>query len=192
MATMDVPPPRVDVPDGWRVVSDDVTTPFDAVIVTVRAHTLVFADDRLRERVRDETGEDGTWRFFFASRLRITPETKPSRTLTKLVTKRANTGFVDVMRDKGFAEVRAVESRQFDVRGTDADLTRYRARITLRGHPIVVDGYFAVWPVGTSFLMAGGVYPNEVGSDELGSVLDSSLDAERFEETLFEMIRTTR
>jgi hypothetical protein len=129
MATTDGSPPDVRVPDGWERTSSTTETMFDAKVVTVRAHTVVLEDRRLRATVRDRTGADETWRFFFASRLALRPKTGRSKALTRLVTDRANEGFVEQLRERGFADVESVEKRRFAVGRTEADLTRYRARV---------------------------------------------------------------
>jgi hypothetical protein len=127
--TTDGTPPDVRVPDGWERTSATTETMFDAKVVTVRAHTVVFEDRRLRTTVRDRTGADETWRFFFASRLDLRPKTGRSKALTRLVTDRANDGFVGQLRDRGFDGVESVEKRRLAVGRTEADLTRYRARV---------------------------------------------------------------
>jgi hypothetical protein len=197
-----LPAPTVPVPDGWRVVSDEVTTPFDAFFVVVRARTVLLEDASMRERIAEATGADATWRFFFASRLRLTPPPPPSPVTTRLVARRANDGFREALREKGFAGVRTEGSRRFAVRGREADLTRYRARVVVRQNPtarrgsfgdecsVAVDGSLAAWPAGREFLLAGGAYPREVeaGPDELAELVDP----QRFRNELFEMIRETR
>lgn len=210
MPPSDVPPPAVPSPEGWRVVSEEVTTPFDARIVAVRAHTVVVADESLRDRVRARTGADAAWRFFFASRLRLRPAAPPSRAVSKLVANRATAGFADVLRERGLDSVRAVSSRRLSVRDETADLTRYRACVAVAGEDpsarrrsldggdcpdspdwaVAVDGYVAVWPDDGGFLLAGGAYPRGVasGPDEL----TACFDPEGFREELFEMIRATR
>ncbi|RDI70586.1 hypothetical protein [Halopelagius longus] len=210
MRPSDVPPPTVPSPEGWRVVSEEATTPFDALVVSVRARTVLLADERLRERANAtvdaatespadedgdaETGGDGddaTWRFFFASRLRLDPAAPSSRAVTRLVTNRANAGFSDVLSERGFDAVRAVESRPFRIRGEEADLTRYRARVSLREFALVAEGYLAVWPDDGGFLVAGGAYPRAVESGPAADELSALLEPERFREELFEMVRAT-
>ncbi|MFC6825726.1 hypothetical protein [Halopelagius fulvigenes] len=205
MRPSDVPPPAVPSPEGWRVVSEEATTPFDAVVVAVRARTVLLADERLRERVTARAGaagsdaatgsdaeaDDATWRFFFASRLRIEPAAPPSRAVTRLVTKRANAGFADVLRERGFDSVRAVESRPFRIRDEEADLTRYRARVPLSEFALLAEAYVAVWPDGGGgFLVAGGAYPRDVESGP-AEELSALLEPDRFREELFEMVRAT-
>lgn len=203
MRPSDVPPPAVPSPEGWRVVSEEATTPFDALVVSVRARTVLLADERLRERVGAATesasggdgdaspDDDATWRFFFASRLRLEPAAPPSRAVTRLVTNRANAGFADVLRGRGFDSVRAADSRPFRIRGETADLTRYRARVSLRGFVVLAEAYVAVWPDDGGYLVAGGAYPRRVESGPAAGELSALLDPERFREELFEMVRAT-
>jgi hypothetical protein len=187
-----IPPPEVDPPPGWRTVSTEVQTPFDAGVVSVRAHTEVLEDESLTETVRDRTGVEATWRFFFASRLRISPRTRASKPLTDLVTDRANRGFVEQLREEGFVDVERVESRRFAVRRTEARLTRYRAAVRPGSRHVDVEGYFAVWPEDGEYLLAGGAYPRAVSGETNAETLQECFDPERFRDELFEMIRSTR
>lgn len=196
MPSSDLPPPTVPVPEGWRVASDELTTPFDVRVVSVRAHTVVLADDALRERVEErvqadaDSGADATWRFFFASRLRLDPASPPSRAVTRIVANRANTGFADALRERGFDAVRAADSRRWSVREETADLTRYEARVTVGDVSVDVEAYFTVWSDGSDFLAAGGAYPRAVASGP--DAVAACFEPERFREELFEMVRATR
>jgi hypothetical protein len=192
MPTIEVPPPQVDPPSGWRTASTEVLTPFDVGLVSVRAHTVVLEDEALAEAVRDRTGVEATWRFFFASRLRIRPKTSQSKALTNLVTERANRGFVDQLRDKGFEGVESAESRRFAVRDSDATLTRYRAEVPAADRRVGVEGYLAVWPEDDEFLLAGGAYPRSVPDGEHAAELRACFDPEQFRDELFDLVRSTR
>ncbi|MFD1599591.1 hypothetical protein [Halobellus rarus] len=198
----DVPPPTLDVPDGWRLVSEERTTPFDVRVVTVTANTRIYEDVDLRERLADVADTAVTWRFVFASRLRIRPANPPSRTLSALVTERANSRFVDVLGERGFESIDRADARRFDVgadrdpsddtsAGTDATLpvteaTRYRARVRLDGRTVPVEAYFAAWAAGDGeYLLGGGAYPLSVPGPE-------SFDPERARDELFSMLRSIR
>ncbi|MDS0292914.1 hypothetical protein [Halogeometricum luteum] len=192
MATTGQSPPTVRVPDGWERTASTEETMFDAKLVTVRAHTVVFEDARLAEAVRDRTGADGTWRFFFASRLRLRPKAGGSKALTDLVTARANDGFVDQLRDRGFRDAERTESRRFAVGRTEANLTRYRAAVDVGGEQkttVTAEAYLAVWPADGEFLVAGGAYPVSVDGARSAALAPSLSPAEHRDE-LFELIRS--
>lgn len=198
----DVPPPTLDVPDGWRLVSEEVTTPFDVRVVTVTANTRIYEDVDLRERLADVAEAAVTWRFVFASRLRIRPANPPSRALSRLVTERANSRFVDVLGERGFESIDRADARRFDVgagreaddgagAGTDGidpttEATRYRARVRLDGRSVPVEAYFAAWATGDGeFLLGGGAYPLSVPVPE-------SFDPEDARDELLSMMRSIR
>ncbi|MDS0298706.1 hypothetical protein NDI76_08120 [Halogeometricum sp. S1BR25-6] len=205
--------PRVHVPDEWKRTASTEETLFDARVVSVEAHTVVFEDARLADAVRDRTGADATWRFFFASRLRLRPQSGGSKALTKLVTDRANDGFVDRLRDRGFRDAARAESRRFAVGRTEANLTRYRAAVDVdvdgneggentgvgdatddgpneeERTTVTAEAYLAVWPDDGQFLVAGGAYPVSVDGAR-SAALAPSLSPERHRDELFELIRS--
>jgi len=196
--------PAIDVPAGWRLVAEDVTTPFDIRVVRVTANTRIYEDVDLRTRLADVTGADATWRFVFASRLGIRPANPPSRALSRLVAERANSRFVDVLGERGFESVERADTHRLeldagrsedagDVENADAgksgsttEATRYRARVRLDDRSVPVEAYFAAWPVGDGeFLLGGGAYPLSVPES-------TSWDPEAAREDLFSMLRTIR
>ncbi|WP_224269354.1 hypothetical protein [Haloprofundus salinisoli] len=214
---MRVPPPAVpeDRLDGWQRVESSVERPFDAGIVRATAHTLVYEDEERRDRIAERTRERRIRRFFFASRVLLTPRPPASRTLLRLVADRSMAGFEDELRERGLRSVERAEVRQFDVRGHDARLARYDARSRAVARVVTVQGWLAVWPTDArgEFLLAGGAYPTGVdepptdGSDDSSfhgsdgaegnesdeaAALSETFDPERFREELFELIRTTR
>lgn len=213
----EVPPPRFEPGEGWRLVDATVETPFDVGVVTVTAHTVVFEDRRLREAVAERadsgvdasgspggepepesesgSGSDRLWRFAFATRIRLRPRTRPSAALTRLVTNRAGSGFVDRLRDRGFEDVSRRDSRRFRVDDADATLAAYDAVARVGDVRLAVDGWVAVWPDGDGFLMAGGAYPTAVrddgGDPATAAALGERLAPTEFREELFDLIRRT-
>jgi hypothetical protein len=197
----EVPAPRLDPGEGWRLVDATVETPFEAGAVTVTAHTVVYEDVRLREAVAERTDADPEpdperlWRFAFASRLRLRPRTRPSGALTRLVTNRARSGFVDQLRDRGFESVSRRDVRRFRVGDADARLAGYDATARVGDVRLAVDGWVAVWPDGDGFLMAGGAYPTDVrddgGDPEAAAALRERLSPAAFREELFALVRRT-
>ncbi|WP_224336683.1 hypothetical protein [Haloprofundus halobius] len=199
---MTVSPPTVpeDRLGGWRRVESSVDRLFDAGLVRATAHTVVYEAEAPHER--SVGGADGTRaeRFFFASRLRLTPRPPPSRMLWRLVADRSMAGFEDQLRERGFLAADRVEERRFGVRGTDARLARYEARSRVDGTVVSVQGWLAVWPTDArgEFLLAGGAYPTGVVDERSATAsaaeaasFDAS-DPERFREELFALIRATR
>jgi hypothetical protein len=180
-----VPPPELDVPESWRLVSEETSTPFDVRGVTIRATTRIYEDTELRERLAAATGTEATWRFVFASRLRIRPAQSPSRTLTRLVSARASSAFADVLEDRGFSGIERADTHRFVVGGDDVDATRYRAQVRLDDRDLPVEAYFAAWPAGEEYLLGGGAYPLSLPGPE-------AFDRDEGREDLFEMMRSIR
>ncbi|ELZ93311.1 DUF6517 family protein [Haloferax volcanii] len=205
-------PPTLPPLEGWVRVDDATDRPFELGPVSVVARTVVYEDAAIRERV--PATADGPWRFLFASRLEIRPHTPPSKSLTKLVGKRASAGFRSRLEARGFSDVRRVESRTLrvrvggggdgqrdagrddDTRGDDAteseaDVIRYAATVELAGVELAADAYLAVTPVDGEFLLTGGAYPREVraGDAETAAALREAIEPERFREELFRVIR---
>jgi len=180
-----VPPPEVDIPESWRLVSEETSVPFDVRVVTIAATTRIYEDTGLRDRLAATTGTETTWRFVFASRLRIRPAQPTSRALTRLVSDRASSAFVDVLEERGFSAVDRADTHRFAVAGDDAEATRYRARVRLDDRNLPVEAYFAAWPAGEEYLLGGGAYPLSVPAGE-------SFDREEGREELFGMLRSIR
>jgi hypothetical protein len=193
----DVPAPSVPVGDGWRRVEATVDTAFDARVVTVRAHTIVYEDASMRTTIRDRTGVDALWRFVFASRLALRPQTPPSGPLTQLVRNRSEAGFVDQLRERGFTDVHRRDSRRFRVGDADTKLTGYDASLSVAGVELAVDGWVAVWPAdpGPGYILAGGAYPTAVvggaTEGETAATLQNVVRPGGFREELLELIRGT-
>ncbi|WP_144901253.1 hypothetical protein [Halobellus captivus] len=198
----DPAPPEIDVPDGWRLISEEVATPFDVRVVRVTANTRIYEDVDLRTQLADVTDTKATWRFVFASRLRVRPATPPSGALSRLVTERANSRFVEILGDRGFESIDRADTHRFEIGAarTDADpatghaagtdssteATRYRARVGLDDRSVPVEAYFAAWPSRDGeYLLGGGAYPLSVPGS-------TSFDPERARDELFSMLRTIR
>ncbi|WP_435182642.1 hypothetical protein [Halobellus sp. EA9] len=181
----DVPPPELSVPEGWRLVAEDFRTPLEVSVASIETSTRIYEDVDLRERLADVTGVETTWRFAFASRLRIRPRAPPSRALTRLVTDRAESKFEDVLRNRGFDGIARADSHRIDVGDATTSATRYRARVGVGGLDLPVEAFFAVWPAERDYLLGGGAYPLSLPEPE-------AFDAERGREELFSLIRSIR
>ena len=188
----DAPPaPTVDVPEGWVETETTSEQVFAVSKVTVTATTVVYEDETLREAVEAAVG-GGFRRFAFASRLRLRPSTKPSKTLTKLVTSRAKAGFADRLANRGMEDVTEKETRRFRVDGVEATLVRYDTACVVEGTHLAVDGWVAVWPDEGSdgdYFVAGGPYPTSVLE---GADLGDTLDPGRFRDDLLSIVRSVR
>jgi hypothetical protein len=204
MTTPEPPTLPDDRLDGWRRVERTTDRPFSVGPVSVTATTVVYDDDRLARTVRAATGLDGQWRFFFASRLTISPSTPPSTALRRLVTDRARRGFRDRLRDRGFESPEERERRTIQIDGTDAEVTAYDATCRLADVRLSVVGWLTVRPDDSAFLLAGGAYPTAVvasdgdGRDdatpakETVAELGEHVTPDEFREELFSLIRAIR
>ena len=179
----EVPPPEFDVPESWRLVSEETGVPFDVRVVTITAATRIYEDVDLRERLAAATGTETTWRFVFASRLRIRPAHRPSPPLVRLVSDRASSSFLGVLEARGFADISRADTHRFRVGGSEVEATRYRARVSLPDRDLPVEAYFAAWPSDGTFLLGGGAYPLSLPGSE-------AFDPERGREELFETMRS--
>lgn len=188
------PPPDAIAAGGWRERDREETTAFDAKVVTVEAATLVFEDVDLRERLADATGLQRVWRFFVASRLTLSPATKPSTALTGLVANRALSGFADTLGERGFEGVRRTRDGDGPAVGDDARGAGYEALCRLGGVSVRARGWAAVRPVEGSYLLVGGAYPTAVRQapdDAATDAIESALDPERFRAELFTLMQET-
>lgn len=195
-----LPYPEVpeDLLTGWEPVDCRRETLFEVRSVRVRAATVVHEDEAMADRVADAAGVDvgRTWRFFFASRVELRPETPVTGMLTRLVTNRAGSGFADQLRDRGFEDVDPGRTREFRVGDVDATLRAYDARVRYGGLTLAVDGWLAVWPDDPGFLIAGGAYPTAVletsgGREAAARALREEVSPGAYRDELFGLIRAT-
>jgi len=162
--------------DGWRRVAETTDRPFAAGPVSVAASTVRY----------ERTAATPPRPFFFASRLRIRPPTSPNAALTRLVERRARSGFRDRLAER---DIRAVEHRGDREISVD-DPSASRATLsTFRGacrpadgtDEVPVEALLAVWDAG-EYLLGGGAYPLSGGA--------TAADAARRE--LLRLIREVR
>lgn len=177
---MELPPPNVpeELLEGWSVSDRSIETPFDLGVVTVTAHTVVYEDERRRERIREAAGIDGRWRFIFASRVRIRPETVASNALTRIVRSRAENGFEARLTERGFDGVTKEGTRSMRIGRSTATLTRYRGRCRVGETTVPTAALFAVWPSDRDYYVAGGAYPTGVPSalEDTAALFDPDAD----------------
>ncbi len=181
---MEVPPPAIpaDRLEGWRRVDSSVETPFDAKVVTVRAHTLVFEDADRGPILTERTGVDTAWRFFFVTRIQIRPNTRPSTALSRVVRNGAADGFEERLADRGFESIRKRDSRSVDIGDKDEDgtLVTYGARCVVDSIRIPLEGILVVWTRDGQYYVGGGAYPvsvpQGVDPDTVGSLITPDSD----------------
>ncbi|WP_410764800.1 hypothetical protein [Haloferax sp. DFSO60] len=152
--------PKLPPLEGWVQVDESVDTPFELGPVSVVARTIIAEDASTRETV--PAAADGPWRFVFASRLTVHPQTPPSKALTKLVARGAKSGFESQLAERGFSNVRQTGSRSLRIGTVDAEVTQYEATVSLAGVRLAAGAMFAVRPDGDQFLLTGGAYPRAV------------------------------
>lgn len=191
--TMGVDRPAVpaDLLAGWRETEATVTRPFDARVVTVDAHTVVYDDDDLRDRLAETADVSGRWRFFVAARLSLSPQVGSSRALTRLVADRAHDGFADRLAERGLEQVRRRGTRQETVADTDARVADYEAVYDPGPVSVRTSARIAVRPAEEGYRLAGGAYPTAVrGSTdpETGEAVAAALEPERFDDELTALI----
>jgi hypothetical protein len=191
------PPTLADPPAGWEASGTERRTVLDIGPVEATTATTVYEDATLRDRLREATGIDRSWRFFFAGRVAV-PGSSSSRALRSIVVDRAGRGFADRLADRGFEDVRRAERRSIRVGTVDADAARYEAVCPVDGIALDVDGWLAVWPDtarSRSFLLAGGAYPRRVRTapdDGTAAALEAAFDPAAFRDDLFDLVRAVR
>ncbi|MFB6177208.1 MAG: hypothetical protein ABEI99_08730 [Halobaculum sp.] len=186
---------RPSIPDslltGWRETESSVKKLFDARVVSVHAHTVVYEDADLREQLRSETGIDHQWRFAVAARLALRPRTEPSGPLTSLVADRAHDGFADRLADRGLTGIRQTGETEREIDGETAREASYEALCRLDTVSVRTTGRVAVRPTEDAYLLVGGAYPTAVrsGTDEATvDAVEARLDTDRFDSELDELI----
>jgi len=173
--------------DGpWALSDEYVETVFEGLGVTVEGRNRVYEDAALRERIAAAGGPDRVWRFFFVSRLSISPS--PGFGMASVarphVVRESKAAFGDELRDRGFVGVETDETTTVRVADHRATLTPHRARLPLAGDAVSVVGALAVWH-DDDFIVAGGAYP-EAGLERW---VEGGVDADAYEDELLSLIR---
>ncbi|MFW6017849.1 MAG: hypothetical protein ACOCPX_03435 [Halapricum sp.] len=196
---MTVPEPALPVDrlreDGWVRIESDQRVLARLPVVTVHGHTVVYGDDRLRERIAGVIDCDRPWRFFFATRVALSPSPPGSipSMVVQIVRSQVREGFADRLRERGFTEITRTRREELRVRsGSRASLTGYRARDSLScgdsPADLPVEGWVGIWHHDGTFHVAGGAFPSVDLGDVLG--IDLETDPGVFRNELFELIRT--
>lgn len=210
------------VPEGrltegpWTLVEASSETRFELPTMRVVGHTRLYEDAVLREAVREQTGTDRRWRFFFATRLEFEPPLAPGigpAMLYGSVSSEAKREFASDLRSRGFENVSHGRGQRMRTDTRDrASLTKYdaRYRLDLDDAPdedgartddrassgrqtLPVTGWLAVWTHDGEFRLAGGAYPERSLADVLG-VDDDRLatGATSYRDELLDLIRAVR
>ena len=151
---MDPPVVPRDRLDGWTFVAETTERPFEAGPISVTAGTARYERETSPPRP-----------FFFASRLRVSPETRPNPALTRLVESRAREGFRDRLAERDISDLVRRDERRVDVddpHASRATLTVFHGRCAVDGDGVPVEALLAVWDAG-EYLLAGGAYPIDDG-----------------------------
>jgi len=121
--------------DSWTLAEESSETRFELPTMRVVGHTRLYEDTELREAVREETGIDRRWRFFFATRLEFTPPLAPGvgpAMLYGSVSTEAKREFAADLKKRGFEDVSRTRGERVRTEtGDRAALTKYRARYRL-------------------------------------------------------------
>jgi len=200
----DVPAPSVRqklLTDGWSKQADTTARIFEQsylggeVTVTGDAHSLLYENTGLRDRVKTETlGQfDAPLSVFSASRLQLSPNPADlpfglglKELLSKIQT-RAETRFEAQLADSKLKNARKTGTDDLTLdSGEQTTLTRYTAdfdydsiqvpmpgtsnkRLTIKGGTLPVDGLLAVWQHDGHILVGGGAYPGANFTDTVQS-----------------------
>jgi hypothetical protein len=202
---MSIPPPPV--PEArladWRQTDRTVDAPFSTPVVSVETHTVVYEESVQRERIREQTGLDHPWRFFFSSRVRLDPPQPPNPMLTSLLRQRVFSAFVDRLADRGLTDIAEQDRGRLSVGGTEGVRKRYRARLRMeidRGADgsagpdrlsLPIEALAVVW-ADDDYFVAGGAYPAGLpdgGPDALVAALGDVVDPTANRDELVSLIK---
>lgn len=204
--------------DGWELRSRTEETVFRLPAASVVGYTLLYEDARLRGAIEATdaveppagAGEDhlvtadgdGTWRFFFATRLSFQPPLAPGigpASLRPTVASQAKRTFAADLESRGFESVESGRGQRFRTDSGDRGrLRKFTAHLPLGGGEstpdrIDVEGWLAVWTTDGAFRIAGGAYPASGIEAILGSASDAPpTDPGAFREELLSAIRAVR
>lgn len=183
---MSVPVPEAALNDGgWTHAKTRSRTVFEGVGVSVRAETAIYEDADLRERIAAAGGPDRVWRFFFSSRLAVSPSPPLLETVGRPhAVRESKQDFADELRDRGIEAVSAGDTRSVRVADAEAALTPFYGTVDADRATVDVVGALALW-YDNGFCVAGGMYP----SDGVERWVDVAPDA--FETELLSLIRAT-
>ena len=170
--------------EGWER-TEDVTRERRFGTGVATEHTVVYTDADLRERVEAATGDDGAWRFFFASSLVFDPPLPPvtgTASVRPTVAREAREAFESDLRERGVRRLsrRRRERARVDS-GDRASLYPYRGTLVGDGE-LDVAAWLAVWTADGDFRLAGGGYPERLPAGVAG-------DPTAYRETLLELVR---
>ncbi|WP_254838350.1 hypothetical protein [Natronomonas marina] len=169
---------------GWTLSRTEAETVFEGLGVSVTGHTAIYEDEDLRERIVAAGGEDRVWRFFFASRLDITPS--PGFGMASVarpyVVRESKAAFVEELRERGFEDIAHGDTETVRLGEHRARMTPHRARLPLDDTDVGVLGAVVVWHDG-HFHVAGGAYP----TTGLQQWVETDPDA--YESELLDLIR---
>jgi hypothetical protein len=187
-----------DLDERWVLDEEREEVRFELPTMRVLAHTLVFSDAALRDRVREAIGVDRAWRFFFATRLGFEPPLPPltgTASVYGSVRSEARDAFVEDLRSRGIERIERGRTERLRTETRDrVSLTRYRGTYRFdRGDgrvEIPVAGALGVWTHDGDFRLAGGGYPETSLSAALADA--PGTDPNAFRDELVDLVRGTR
>lgn len=213
---MEIPPPPVPQSrlSAWRQTDQTIDSPFSTRFVSVYTHTTVYEETVQRRQIREATGLDWPWRFFFVSRIRLNPPKRPSSVLTALIRQKVTAAFVDRLSTRGFVDITEKSQTPVSMGDSKGLRKRYHARFELSAderaaelpvtndtsstgiedhEPLTfpVEGYLAVWVGDDDYYVAGGAYPSgppENGPPALTAALGDMIDPAAAREELLGLI----
>jgi hypothetical protein len=169
---------------GWTLSREEAETVYRGLGVSVTAHTAVYEDAALRDRIAAAGGEDRVWRFFFVSRLVISPS--PGAGMASVarpyVVRESTSAFADELTDRGFADVEHGDTETVRLADHRTRMTPHRARLPVDGGAVGAQGATVVW-YDDGFHVAGGAYPTA------GLQQWTEIDPDAYEADLLDLIR---
>jgi hypothetical protein len=193
------PPDALDT-DDWGLYEQSSGIVFSLPTAKVSEHTLVYEDATARTAIHEATrGDlDRVWRFFFLTRLTISPPPPPgigTASFYPTVVAEARDGFATDLRERGFENVdRHRGQRMRTGSGKRARLTKFTADSLVERKAtetrLPTEGWLTVWADGSEFRLAGGAYPTTfdgaLTGDERASL---GLNPSTYRNELLELLR---
>ena len=181
---MNPPSTPRDLPEEWAKVEQEQEAVFDIKVVSVTADTVVYRDEALASQHNNET-----LRFFFATRLSLEPAVGHSGPLRQLIQDRADVGFRQELRERGFTDINRLGTTDIEHESGNraTRVARYDSTVELGDSQVSAVGLAGVWEgEDGEFGFAGGAYPTAIDRET-----PDWLDSDSMEDELLNLIAQT-
>lgn len=172
--------------ERWQKTDERKERLFDLEVAHVDGYTLVYEDERLRDQIKKQSGNNLS-RVFFATKLKFFPRLPPGagRIIKSKIVSEVKKSVAERFQQQGFEQIDTGKSKGMSVNtGAKATLIPYTGKYNSNTVLVPAEGYTGVWR-DERFIIAGGAYPTDlepVGLDK---------DTKRYRDELLELIKYT-